>query len=440
MTRKLLVLSAVVVAVIALGSVKSWAHKWSESEFENRPLYAYPLPQGRDDIIGSLTTYRIQPGDTLLDVGRWFGLSAKEVSDANNHMDWWLPPVGKEIILPTEHILPTGPRVGLTMNIPEMRLYYYYPPPVSPRRHHGKLIPITYSVGRVVYTFPVGLGRFDWKTPIGDWHVIRKVKDPPWVLPPDIYEEHLERDGYAEHVIPGGAPDNPEGHFLLELSIPEYGLHGTDVPWGVGMTVSHGCVRLYPEDIERLYSKVPVGTPGRFTYQPVKFGWRGPALYVEVHDDLYGKYPGMWNLATKLVAAEGLAPAIDEDKLEKAIEAKSGIPTYVGLGEDPSAAPIPYNGGAGIPGSPAPAGETASSTAPPASTTSYAPEPGADSLNYPPAPAPDTSSYAPPSTADTTSNPPPGVADPANAAPPSDSGTSPVPPGGGIKADSSSIE
>ncbi|HUN58048.1 MAG TPA: L,D-transpeptidase family protein [Candidatus Binataceae bacterium] len=466
MKSKLVALIAVVVSVIALGGAKVWAHKWSESEFENRPLFAYPIPQGRDDIIGSLTTYKIQPGDTLLDIGRWFGLSAKEVSDANNHMDWWLPPVGQVIVLPTEHILPSGPRSGITMNIPEMRLYYYYPPPVAPHRHHGKVMPISYSVGRVVYTFPVGLGRFDWKTPIGDWHVTRKVKDPPWVLPADIYQEHLERDGYAEHVIPGGAPDNPEGHFLLELSIPEYGLHGTDVPWGVGMTVSHGCVRLYPEDIERLYAKTPVGTPGRFTYQPVKFGWRGAALYVEVHDDLYGKYPGMWNLASKIVSAEGLSAAIDNNKLEKAIELKSGIPTYVGLGEDPSGAPIPFGGGTGTAGNPPPpVAETASSSAPPAAdtTTSYAPAPAGDSSGYPPAPAadapnyppsgdtpryappatPDTSNYAPPSTGDTTSNPPPAIADPANAAPPpsdSGSGNYRIPSGGGIKADSSGIE
>jgi L,D-transpeptidase ErfK/SrfK len=118
MTKKFSAVVAVVVAVVALGGGNVWAHKWSETEFENRPLYAYPIPPGRDDIIGSLTTYKIQPGDTLLDIGRWFGLSAKEVSDANHHMDWWLPPAGQEIILPTEHILPTGPRSGITMNIP----------------------------------------------------------------------------------------------------------------------------------------------------------------------------------------------------------------------------------------------------------------------------------------------------------------------------------
>jgi L,D-transpeptidase ErfK/SrfK len=448
--KSIALVAAVVIAAIALFGADVWAHKWNEAEFANRPLYAYPMPQGRDDIIGSLTTYRLQPGDTLLDVGRWFGLSAKEVSDANNHMDWWLPPAGQEIVLPTEHILPSGPRTGITMNIPEMRLYYYYPPPAAAHRWHGRLIKAKYSVAHVIYTFPVGLGRFDWKTPIGDWRVTRKVVNPPWVLPDDIYQEHLERDGYAEHVIPGGAPDNPEGHYLLELNIPEYGLHGTDVPWGVGMTVSHGCVRLYPEDIERLFNHTPVGTPGRFTYQPVKFGWRGPYLYAEVHDDLYGKYPGMWNLAQQVIKAEGLGAAIDNDKLEKAVVAKSGIPTYVGLGEEPSTSPIPYEGESASAANPAPGTETASgapsppadaaggSTAPPVTvttttTTTYS-APSGYAANPPPA-APDPANDAPPS-GDSTYNPTGPAPDSGSSTSPPEYGTSPVPPRGVTKSDS----
>ena len=114
------------------------AHSWSEHDFETRPLVGYPVPAGRNDIIGSLQTYTIRKGDTLLDVARWYGLSPTEVSNANNHMDWWSPPVGKLIIIPTEHILPATPHAGIVMNIPEMRLYYYYPTPVGGRRRIGK--------------------------------------------------------------------------------------------------------------------------------------------------------------------------------------------------------------------------------------------------------------------------------------------------------------
>jgi len=341
MKKKHLGWVAAVMLMVAAYAAPGLAHSWSEAGFANRPLYAYPLPSGRDDIIGTLTTYKIQQGDTLLDVGRWFGLSAKEISDANGHMDWWVPPVGRVIILPTEHILPASPRSGIILNVPEMRLYYYFPSPAYTRHRKGKLTAATFNGARVIYTFPVGLGRFDWKTPLGAWRVTEKVKDPTWVLPEDIYQEHLERDGEADRVVPGGIPENPLGHYKLDLSIPEYGLHGTNVPWGIGMTVSHGCVRLYPEDIERLYSKTPVGTPGEFVYQPVKFGWRGDSLYVEVHDDLYGKYPGLWRLATQEVQHENLAGKVDLTKLEKAVELKAGIPTYVGFGPTPADGAMP---------------------------------------------------------------------------------------------------
>ena len=378
MTKKNLGCVVVLMLSLAAYAAPGFARSWHDVNFANRPLYAYPLPSGRDDLIGSLTTYRIQPGDTLLDVGRWFGLSAKEISDANGHIDWWLPPAGREIILPTEHILPDTPRAGIILNIPEMRLYYYFPSLAynrsRARNKKGKLTPIALRGGaaRVVYTFPVGLGRFDWKTPLGVWRVTAKVKNPIWVMPEDIYQEHLERDGEADKVVPAG-PDNPLGQYKLDLSIPQYGLHGTNVPWGIGMTVSHGCVRLYPEDIERLFSKTPVGTPGEFTYQPVKFGWRGDALYAEVHDDLYGKYPGLWNLASQEVQQRHLQGQVDMVKLEKMVEARSGIPTYVGFGPDPAGALIPADA-TGTVAATAPVAFPASGT-PDAAAAAYSPTP-----------------------------------------------------------------
>jgi lipoprotein-anchoring transpeptidase ErfK/SrfK len=386
-------LTVAVCLLLAAAIVPTLAHAWTEDEFEHRPLFAYPVPQGRDNIIGNLVDYQIQKGDTLLDVGRWYGVSAKEISDANSHMDWWSPTVGAKVILTDEHILPDTPRVGLVLNIPEMRLYYYYPSPTtggSPHRRRTKKAGVTPtgfkkivdteviedpddatpddvapddatsddapaetasaaaphkhkhhvnnnagSIAEVVYTFPVGLGRFDWKTPVGAFRVTAKVKDPTWVVPDDIYKEHLERDGEAEHVVPGGDDDNPLGHFKLDLSIPEYGIHGTNVPWGVGMEVSHGCIRLYPEDIDRLFHKTNVGTPGMIVYQPIKFGWRNDALYVEVHSDLYGKYPGLWSLARDLVQQQDLGDLVDWKKLEDAVVAQSGIPTYIQPGPAP---------------------------------------------------------------------------------------------------------
>ena len=374
MAKKYLWLVVMLTLLLAAYAAPGLAHPWHTVDFANRPLSAYPLPARRDDLIGTLTTYRIQPGDTLLDVGRWFGLSAKEISDANGHLDWWLPPAGREVILPTEHILPDSPRTGIILNVPEMRLYYYFPSPAYTRARHKKrtLTAAAFHGARVVYTFPVGLGRFDWKTPLGVWRVTAKIKNPSWVLPEDIYQEHLERDGEADHVVPAG-PDNPLGQYKLDLSIPQYGLHGTNVPWGIGMTVSHGCVRLYPEDIERLFSKTPVGTPGEFVYQPVKFGWRGDALYAEVHDDLYGKYPGLWRLASQEVQRRKLAGKVDLVKLVKLVEARSGIPTYVGFGPAPAGGPIPATAAADAS---APDTFTAASPPPRAATSIPAPATG----------------------------------------------------------------
>jgi L,D-transpeptidase ErfK/SrfK len=327
-------LLAVIIAAAIFGA-QPGAMAWREEDFAHRTVVAYPLSPGRDNMIGERMTYRLRKGDTLLDVGRWFDITAKEISEANQHIDWWTPPAGKEILLPGEHVIPECSRKGVVLNIPEMRLYYF-PVRVAPHHKHGKLTPASYSAAEIVYTFPVGLGRFDWKTPVGAFKIRGKTHNPTWVVPKAIYEEHLERDGEADHMIAGGDPDNPLGHYRVELTLPSYALHGTNVPWGVGMEVSHGCVRLYPEDIEALYKMVTVGAPGEFVYEPVKFGWKNDELYVEVHEDLYGMYPGLWNQALKEVERQGLGEAIDYNKLEKAVEQKTGVPTYIMPGKNPN--------------------------------------------------------------------------------------------------------
>ncbi|HVN63176.1 MAG TPA: L,D-transpeptidase family protein [Candidatus Binataceae bacterium] len=336
-----MIAASIAALFLTIAAIPPIARAWDEDAFDTRPVTSFPIPQGRNNIIGNLITYQLQKGDTLLDVGRWFGLTAKELSDANGHMDWWSPPVGKKIVLPAEHILPAGPHVGIILNIPEMRLYYYYPSPLGHYNYKSKLTRASMTSSphsrrgvtpSLVYTYPVGLGRYDWRTPVASFTVRGKTKDPTWVVPDDIYQEHLERDGEAVHVVKGGDPDNPLGDYRLELTLPMYALHGTDVPWGVGMEVSHGCVRLYPEDIDRLFHTVKVGTPGEFVYQPIKYGWRGDDLYVEVHDDLYGRYAGLWAHAQKLADDLGITDEIDMQKLEKAVEQKTGVPTYIGTG------------------------------------------------------------------------------------------------------------
>ena len=201
----------------------------------------------------------MQKKDTFLDIARYYDLGYNEIEEANPGVDPWIPPPGQIVLLPTEWVLPDVEYKGLVVNIPEMRLYYFHP------AAQGTVI---------VNTFPVGLGRDDWRTPSGSFKVVEKTVNPRWVLPESIKAEHRREGKPAPDFIAGGDPDNPLGKYRLRLTLPLYGIHGTDIPWGVGMQVSHGCVRLYPEDIERLFPMVPVGTPGQFIYQPVKVGAR----------------------------------------------------------------------------------------------------------------------------------------------------------------------
>jgi L,D-transpeptidase ErfK/SrfK len=85
--------------------------------------------------------------------------------------------------------------------------------------------------------------------------------------------------------VPAG-PDNPLGAYMFRLGWPSYLVHGTNKPYGVGMRSSHGCVRLYPEDIAILYELVPIGTPVRVVNQPYLLGWAGDALTVQAYGAL----------------------------------------------------------------------------------------------------------------------------------------------------------
>jgi L,D-transpeptidase ErfK/SrfK len=155
------------------------------------------------------------------------------------------------------------------------------------------------------------------------------------VIPESIRQEHIKERGDHRTMIPGGAADNPLGKYRLELTMPGYRIHGTDIPWGVGMQVSHGCVRLYPEDIEALFPVIPVGTPGEFVYQPVKIGARDGRIYAEVSPDIYNLVPDMQGEARHIVDSLGWGQYVDAIKLEQAVTDKNGIPTDVTLGDEP---------------------------------------------------------------------------------------------------------
>ncbi len=280
----------------------------------------YPLPPPDIDVIGQVKVIYAAKDDTLVDIARRHGLGYDEIVHANPGLDRWAPEEGTPIVLPTRYILPNTPREGVILNIAEMRLYYY------PKASAG--------AERTVITYPVSIGRMDWKTPMGLTKVVAKDVDPPWRPPATIKAEHAAEGDILPDVVPGG-PDNPLGRFAMRLGVPGYLIHGTNKPYGIGMRVTHGCVRMYPEDIERLFGMVPVGTPVRLIDQPVKVGRLNGALLLEAHEPLEED-----NIPIKVTMEQARQAVmaktnpemtgVDQAALDAAIEQLSGIPVSIG--------------------------------------------------------------------------------------------------------------
>jgi L,D-transpeptidase ErfK/SrfK len=240
---------------------------------------AEPLPVANErfelesgqDIVGVVQVVRAAKDDTLTDIARRFNVGYGEIVRANPKVDPWLPGEGREIVVPTQFILPDAPRSGLVINIAAMRTFYY--PPVK----RGERA--------IVITHPIGIGKVGWRTPEGVTKIVRRQKDPTWRVPESVRKEHHENGEDLDPVI-GPGPDNPLGKYAFYLQWPSYLIHGTNKPAGVGLRSSHGCIRLYPEDIEQLYELVPIGTQVRVVNQPFVFGWRDGQLYMQPFDVL----------------------------------------------------------------------------------------------------------------------------------------------------------
>ena len=280
----------------------------------------YILPAGGGDLIGRVETLQITTEETLADVARNEDLGYEEIRLANPDVDFWLPGTGTRVILPKRHILPRAQREGIVLNVPEMRLYYF-PEPCVPKQDCR------------VITYPVSIGRQDWKTPLGTARVTSKVKDPTWRPPESIRAEAAADGRHLPAVVPPG-PDNPMGAYALYLDLPGYRIHGTNRPYGVGMRATHGCVRLYPEDIRTLFEDVPVGIKVQIVSQPVKFGWEGDELFMEVSPPLEEDVESaahMEDLAFDQLAEIALERPfmLVNKEFQQAIDQPSGMPLVV---------------------------------------------------------------------------------------------------------------
>jgi L,D-transpeptidase ErfK/SrfK len=291
---------------------------------------SFDLPDDESSVVGTIQVITAYHEDTLVAIARRYNLGFNELRLANPDVDPWLPGEGMPVVLPTQFVLPNAPRKGIVINVPEMRLYYY---PKPTRGETPKVV-----------TYPISIGRQDWKTPLGLARVTRKDKDPSWYPPKSIRAEHAAQDDPLEAVVPPG-PDNPLGRYALRLSMAGYLIHGTNKPAGIGMQVTHGCIRLFPEDIENLYQGVPVGTPVRIVNQPYKTGWRAGELYLEVHPPLGDKDTDqpvdLTPVVKRLIAVTNQRPEIRLDwaKASNLAAAPTGIPDSVSLTTQTLAAP-----------------------------------------------------------------------------------------------------
>jgi L,D-transpeptidase ErfK/SrfK len=269
--------------------------------FFRSPEHEERLDPSANTVIGAFRDYVITEEDTLLDIARNFDLGYLELILLYPNLDPWLPPTGKKITIPTSWVLPAVDKKGIVINIPELRLYLFF------------------NDIQMVKTYPIGLGVLDAPTPFGSFTIAEKTKNPTWIIPPSLQEE------YGRTSIPPGS-ENPLGEYRLRLSRHDYGIHGTNAPWGIGRLVSHGCIRLYPEDIEELFSIVELGTPVEIIYEPIKIGFKDSRIFVEVHPDLYNEITDrLIHTAGKLFLYR-IWDKVDLDLLVQALEEQRGVP------------------------------------------------------------------------------------------------------------------
>ena len=268
-------------------------------------------------MIGKILRYPARDEDTLIRLPRRFNLGYTELRAANPFVDPWLPGAGTEILIPAAHIVPDAAKKGLVLNLGDQRLYHFKPD------------------GKTVVSFPVGIGREGWSTPIGRTKVVRKQEKPTWYVPKSIRAERP----YLPAVVPPG-PANPLGSHALYLGWNSYLLHGTNKPYGIGRRASHGCVRLYPEHIARLFREIPIGTPVTVVDQPVKIAWANGELMLEAHPSQTQADQVEWGetmiresvpeIAYRLIyAARAEAGRLDWRLIRRELRKRSGVPVSV---------------------------------------------------------------------------------------------------------------
>ena len=315
------------------------------------PVPALPLPVAThkfelsedNDVFGVVQLTTASKEDTLPDIARRFNVGYEEIVRANPGVDPWIPGAGRKVVVPTQYILPNAPHEGVVINLAALRIYYF------PKHKRDE--------PQLVYTHPIGVGKVGWRTPEGVTKIIAREENPTWRPSAGVRKEHAENDDPVPAVVPPG-PDNPLGKYKFTLAWPEYLIHGTNKPYGVGLRSSHGCIRLYPEDIEKLYEAVPLGTQVRVVNQPFLFGWHYGRLFLQAYT-VFEDDARNWSKAHKTLLLKSLSPRlekllkdagteIDWDAVTQVVQAPRGLAVAVSVTADTvdevlAAAPLVQN-------------------------------------------------------------------------------------------------
>ena len=289
--------------------------------------HKFELINPDDDLVGAVQITVASQQDTLPDIARRFDVGYEEIVRANPGVDPWLPGAGRSVVVPTRFVLPDAPRQGIVINVAALRLYYFPP--------HKKGEP------QIVYTHPIGIGKVGWSTPQGVTSVVSHVKDPIWRPSAALRKDHFNDNGEDLPAVVKPGPDNPLGKFELTLGWRSYLIHGTNKPYGVGLRSSHGCIRLYPEDIERIYAMVTNGTPVRVVNQPFLFGSHDQQLYLQAYSVLEDDARD-WDHAQKKLLTHALSA-----RLQKTLQATGSQidwQSVAAITHAPRGIPVPVTG------------------------------------------------------------------------------------------------
>jgi L,D-transpeptidase ErfK/SrfK len=288
--------------------------------------HKFALNVENEDVFGVVQITTASKQDTLPDIARRFNVGYEEIVRANPGVDPWIPGAGRQIVVPTQFVLPNAPREGVIINLAAMRIYYF------PRHKPGET--------PLVYTHPIGVGKVGWRTPEGVTKIVSREENPTWRPSAGVRKEHAANDDPVPAIVPPG-PDNPLGRYKFTLGWPSYLIHGTNKPYGVGLRSSHGCIRLYPEDIEKFYEAVPLGTQVRVVNQPFLFGWHAGHLYLQAYT-VFEDDARNWTKAQKALLMKSMSPrlekllkangtSIDWDAVTRVAQAPRGVAVPVSV-------------------------------------------------------------------------------------------------------------